>query len=167
MVHTDTQAPTDTEPADVSFSLDDRGQLHVHGGGIDETDDVTAVRGFPWTNPTVHVSIRTRGGDELVHIDDLADLSADDRVAVESWLARNTFIPKIRKVSRLHTASAYMKWDVDTDRGPTEFKVQEREDIRHLPDGRHTIRDTSGTVYELPPLEKLDAGSRRALMRVL
>ncbi|MEM8876183.1 MAG: DUF1854 domain-containing protein [Planctomycetota bacterium] len=165
MVHA--LATLDTTSTELTFTLDDQGRLHVLCDGVEKADDVTAVRNFPWTNPNEHVSIRNRDGDELVHVDDLNDLSRPDRQAIEGWLARNTFIPKIRRVSRLHTASAYMKWEVDTDRGATEFKVQEREDIRRLGDGRHTIRDTSGTVYELPPLETLDTGSRRVLMRVL
>jgi hypothetical protein len=52
---------------------------------------------------------------------------------------------------------------VQTDRGPIEFRVQEREDIRFLPDGRFNVRDADGNVYELPPLATLDESSRKAL----
>jgi hypothetical protein len=41
--------------------------------------------------------------------------------------------------------------------------VQEREDIRFLPDGRFSIKDADGNIYELRPLSDLDEHSRRAL----
>ena len=56
-----------------------------------------------------------------------------------------------------------MRWKVQTDRGPAEFRVQEREDIRFLPDGRFRIKDADGNVYEMPSLTGLDDRSRRAV----
>jgi hypothetical protein len=45
--------------------------------------------------------------------------------------------------------------------------VQEREDIRFLPDGRFRIKDADGTVYEMVRLEDLDEASRRAVEPLL
>ena len=56
---------------------------------------------------------------------------------------------------------------MQTDRGPAEFRVQEREDIRFLHDGRFSIKDADGIVYELASLEKLDEASRRAIRPLL
>ena len=52
-------------------------------------------------------------------------------------------------------------------RGPAEFRVQEREDLRFLPDGRFSIKDADGNVYELASLDKLDDHSRRAVEPLL
>jgi hypothetical protein len=52
---------------------------------------------------------------------------------------------------------------VQTDRGAVEFRVQEREDIRFLPDGRFRLKDADGNVYELPSAVELDEHSRRAI----
>jgi hypothetical protein len=57
----------------------------------------------------------------------------------------------------------YQQWKVQTDRGPAEFRVQEREDIRFLPDGRFRIKDADGNAYEMPSLAGLDERSRRAV----
>jgi hypothetical protein len=57
----------------------------------------------------------------------------------------------------------HQQWKVRTDRGPAEFRVQEREDIRFLPDGRFRIKDADGTVYEMVSLSQLDERSRRAV----
>ena len=56
----------------------------------------------------------------------------------------------------------YQQWKVRTDRGPAEFRVQEREDIRFLPDGRFRIKDADGTVHEMVRLDELDESSRHA-----
>ena len=162
-------ATTSSYSADIgrALRLDGRGRLQVLADGVVVCADATARRAFPWTNPAEHVVVRDDKGEELLHVDRLTDLAEEDRRAVETWLARNTFIPRIRRVSRLNTTAAYMAWDVETDRGPTQFRVQEREDIRFLPDGRFTVKATSGTLYELPALEALDKASRRAVQRVL
>jgi hypothetical protein len=45
--------------------------------------------------------------------------------------------------------------------------VQEREDIRFMPDGRFAVKDADGNLYELPPMKELDEESRRALEAVV
>ena len=45
--------------------------------------------------------------------------------------------------------------------------MQEREDIRFLPDGRYAIRDADGNIYELRPLSELDDHSRKALVPLI
>ena len=61
----------------------------------------------------------------------------------------------------------YQQWRVETDRGPAEFRVQEREDIRFLHDGRFSVKDADGNVYELRSLHELDDLSRRAVESLL
>jgi hypothetical protein len=52
-------------------------------------------------------------------------------------------------------------WRVQTDRGARDFVVEQEDQIRRLADGRHLITDRDGMRYLLPPLEELDAHSRR------
>jgi hypothetical protein len=60
-----------------------------------------------------------------------------------------------------------MLYRIETDRGPRRIKVMEREDMRPLADGRTLIRDADGVVYELPPINSLDAHSQEQLRMVL
>jgi hypothetical protein len=149
------------------LQLDPQGRLQVLDGSAVICEEASARRAFPWTNPNEHITIRDHDGKEIFHVDRLSELEDHDRRTLEGWLGRNTFVPRIQSVHHLNTTAAYMAWEVETDRGPTSFRVQEREDIRFLSDGRFTIRDTSGTLYELPPLEQLDEASRRTVQRVL
>ena len=72
-------------------------------------------------------------------------------------------VPRITSIQGLDVRFGYQQWTVTTDRGPIEFRVQEREDIRFLPDGRFRIKDADGNVYEMPRVDELDEGSRRAI----
>jgi hypothetical protein len=73
------------------------------------------------------------------------------------------FVPRITRIEEVDVRFGYQQWKVQTDRGPIEFRVQEREDIRFLPDGRYNVKDADGNVYELPAMGQLGEHSRKAL----
>jgi len=140
---------------------DSRGALTLKRDGYDDVAPVTLRRAFPWTNPSRHISVRNSEGKELLLIDELAALPAEQRALIERWLADHSFIPRITRIESIDLDFGYQQWRVQTDRGPAEFRVQEREDIRFLPDGRFSVKDADGNVYELPRLDQLDRESRR------
>lgn len=140
---------------------DSRGALTLKRDGHDDVSPVTLRRAFPWTNPSRHISVRNSEGKELLLIDELAALPAEQRALIERWLADHSFIPRITRIESIDLDFGYQQWRVQTDRGPAEFRVQEREDIRFLPDGRFSVKDADGNVYELPRLDQLDRESRR------
>ena len=153
----------------MSFHLttDPQGRLILNRPGEEPVEDVRVRRSFPWSMPHRHISIRSSEGKELVHVDDMNDLAADQRQIVESWLASTSFIPRITRVRDVDLRFGYQQWYVETDRGPVEFRVQEREDIRFLGDGRFRLKDVDGNVYELARLEELDDSSRKKLEALL
>src|SRR5947208_2347836 len=125
---------------------DDRGRLTLRRPGMDDLADVRLRRAFPWSGPGKFISIRSAEGKELVLIDDLTTLEADKRVIVERWLTDTSFIPRIEQVEDIDTQFGYQEWTVRTDRGQAKFRVQEREDIRFLGDGRFRIKDADGNI---------------------
>ena len=143
------------------------GKLTLRRSGQDDVHDVRLRRSFPWSKPQHHISIRSSEGKELVHIDDLSRVESSQRALIERWLARHSFIPRITSVDSVDVRFGHQLWRVKTDHGPVEFRVQEREDIRFLNDGRFSIKDADGNVYELTSLEKLDPPSRRAIEALL
>ena len=142
---------------------DDRGRLTLRRPGVDDVADVRVRRAFPWSGPGKYISVRSAEGKELVLIDDLASLGAEKRAFVEKWLADTSFIPRIMQVEDIDTQFGYQEWTVRTDRGQAQFRVQEREDIRFLGDGRFRIKDADGNIYELPNMDSLDAQSQKEL----
>ena len=139
------------------------GRLTLARPGHDDVVDVRVRRAFPLSDPGRHVSVRGPDGKELLLIDNLADAPADARRTIEQTLAGGTFIPRITRVESVDVRFGRQEWTVQTDRGPAAFRVQEKEDIRFLPDGRFRVKDADGTVYDLPSLAEMDAGSRRAV----
>ena len=140
-----------------------QGQLVLSRPGEDDVTDVRLRRAFPLTHGSRMVSVRSAEGRELILIDDLADVPAAVRRTIESALAGSTFVPRITKVDSVDVRFGHQQWAVQTDRGPAAFRVQEREDIRFLDDGRFRLKDVDGTVYELDALDDLDPASRRAV----
>jgi hypothetical protein len=154
-------------PDPFTLRYDEQHRLVLSRAGQEDVVDVRVRRAFPWSEPTRYISLRSAEGKEILMVEDLAALSAGLRKAVEAQLAATNFIPRINRVRELDTSFGYQEWHVDTDRGPIQFRVQEREDVRFMGDGRFRIKDVDGNVYELPPLETLDEQSRRAVEPLL
>ena len=154
-----------TEPFDLVE--DEQGRLVLKRPGRDDVVDVRVRRTFPWSAPDRYVSIRDAEGKELLLVDSLEPLDDGRRRILEQSLGDASFIPRITAVQDVDVRFGYQQWKVKTDRGPAEFRVQEREDIRFMPDGRFRIKDADGTVYEMVRLEDLDEASRRAVEPLL
>src|SRR5688500_12958402 len=142
---------------------DDQGKLTLRRPGQDDVADVRLRRAFPWSQPEEFVSIRSSEGKELMLIEDLGGLDGPLRQLITEHLAQTILIPRITRIDAIDVRFGYQQWTVQTDRGRAEFRVQEREDIRFLPDGRYSIKDADGNVYEMPPRDRLDDHRRRAL----
>ncbi len=125
--------------------------------------DVRIRRAFPWSEPESFISIRSREGKELLLIDALNQLDGQVAQQVRAALAKASFIPVISRVVSIDMRFGYQQWTVETAAGPTEFRVQEREDVRFLSEGRFAVKDADGNLYEIPPTTSADAGSQRAL----
>lgn len=152
-----------------SFDLvqDEQGRLVLRRPGRDDVVDVRVRRALPWSAPDRLISIRDAEGKELLLVDSLEPLDDGRRTILERALADASFVPRITAVEDVDVRFGYQLWKVRTDRGPAEFRVQEREDIRFLPDGRFRIKDADGTVYEMVSLAELDEASRRAVEPLL
>lgn len=146
---------------------DRQGRLVLSRPGQADVADVRLRRAFPWSAPSRYISVRGPDGREILIIEDLAQLSPELREIVLGYLSATSLIPRIRRVVNVDVRFGYQQWIVETDRGMAEFRVQEREDIRFMPDGRFTVKDADGNLYELPPITELDDHSRRAIEAVV
>lgn len=142
---------------------DETGDLKLRRAGEDDVAKVRIRRAFPWSKPDEFISIRNSEGKELMLLETLSGLSRELRQTIEQRLADTIFIPTITRVDKIDVTFGFQQWHVQTDRGPAEFRVQEREDIRFLPDGRYSIRDADGNIYAMRPRHEMDEHSRRAL----
>jgi hypothetical protein len=149
------------------LQLDPAGKLNLVRPGQEPVADVRVRRAFPWSLPDQYISVRSSEGKELVLIERLGDLAPSQQELIRAVLSRWTLIPRIIRVHLIETRFGLIHWEVETDRGRVEFNVQEREDIRFLGDGRFSIKDADGNIYELPRIENLDEQSVRQVEAVL
>ena len=152
---------------DFDLKTDRQGRLVLMRTGTDDVVDVRIRRAFPWSCASRHISVRGKDGKEIFIIDDLENLSAPLRTIIEQYLNSTSLIPRIERIVQVDVRFGFQQWKVETDRGPADFRVQEREDIRFMPDGRFTVKDADGNLYEVPALNSLDEPSRRALEAVV
>jgi hypothetical protein len=128
-------------------------------------DKLRPVRLFPLTEPRHWISLVDENGREAALIEDLDTLDAEQRSLVETALARRDFVPVVKRIIVIKRATDGHDWHVETDRGPTVFRIETDESIQTLGGTRLVIIDKAGTRYLIPDVAALDRESRRKLER--
>lgn len=129
---------------------------------------VLPVRAFPLAAPEEGLSLVGPDGHELLWLNRLDELPAESRRLVQEELAAREFVPTITRIASVSSFSTPSTWDVETDRGPTQFVLKAEEDIRRLR-GRTAllIASSAGVQYAIADSTALDRASRRLLERFL
>lgn len=130
-------------------------------------ESVVPVRAFPISAPDDGLSLLSNDGHELVWIDRLDTLPADQRRLIHEDLALREFTPTIQRITEVSTLATPSTWSVDTDRGPTTFVLKTEDDIRRLGGGRLLIASGQGMQFGVPQVADLDRHSRKLLERFL
>ena len=158
-----------TAPISPAFALhhDAWGRLVLTDAGGQQHVGVTPVRSFPLSDPEHWISICDGSGRELACVESLPDLPPDTRRVLEDDLARREFVPVIRRVLGVSSYLEPAEWDVDTDRGRTQFVLKSEDDVRRLSLHSAMIFDSQGIRYLVPDTRVLDSVSRRAVERYL
>lgn len=130
-------------------------------------DGVLPVRAFPLSAPEDGLSLVGPDGRERLWVEHIDELPAEVRTLVDEALAAQEFMPEILALREVSTFSTPSTWQVDTDRGPTQFVLKGEEDIRRLADGALLVTDSHGIGYRMREPRALDRRSRRLLERFL
>ena len=152
------------DPTTLELTLDASGQLWARAPG-EAFLAVFARRAFPLSNPDSHVSLVDEHHFERACFVTLDVLPAHVREVLEQALEKSDFLPKIRQILTIVQEATLSRWQVDTDRGPRRFVVDQEDHVRPLDDGRHLISDSHGMRYLVPVASALDPTSRKLLAR--
>jgi len=125
------------------------------------------VHAFPISAPEDGVALVSAEGHELVWIDRLADLPENIRSLLKEELASREFIPEIQQILQVSTFATPSIWDVETDRGATQFVLKGEDDIRRINHNTLLIADSSGVHFLIRDIQKLNKNSRKLLDRFL
>lgn len=132
-----------------------------------EYEGVAPVRAFPIQAPDDGIAMVSTDGQEVAWIDFLSDLSGPARALVEEELAGREFMPEIRRISHVTSFATPCTWNVETDRGETEFVLRGEEDIRRIGPSTLLVVDIHGIHFLIRDLLSLDKHSRKILDRFL
>jgi hypothetical protein len=152
---------------DFSLAFDPFGKLVVTLP--DGTQHVGAVvaRAFPIATPDHCISILSAEGKELVWVENLNDLPANDRDIVTQALQGREFMPEILRLEGVNSFSTPSIWRVQTTRGPSQLVLKGEEDIRRLSATRLIVADAHGVQFLIRDLPSLDRHTRKLLDRFL
>jgi hypothetical protein len=138
--------------------VDEVGQIH---------EQVIPVRAFPISHPHEAIAIVDRDGHELVWLDKLDLVNLDNQKLIEEELASREFMPVLTRINQVSTFATPSTWQVETNRGPTEFILRGEENIRRVNKTMYLISDTHGVQYLIQDIQVLDKHTRRLLDRFL
>ena len=157
------------KPTHPVFALetDAWGRLILIGEAGQRQIGVEPIRAFPISDPTRWISICDPEGQELVQVESLDDLPTSTRHILLEELSRREFLPVIQRIIRVAAETIPARWEVETDRGSTEFTLDGEENVRRLGHDRALIIDARGIRYLIADTKALDAHSRRILERYL
>jgi len=149
----------------LALERDGDGELWAIDRASSERTRVAPRRCFPLTQPDGFVSLVDGSGLDRACIESPRLLADESRRALLYALAQSEFLPQVTRIERVLHEATRSEWQVETDRGPRTFVVEQEDHIRRLDDGRHVITDSHGMRFLVPVPEKLDAHSRRWLGR--
>ncbi len=138
--------------------VDTNGRRHV---------GVEPIRSFPLSAPQQGISICNAEGVEVLWIEDLQAIPEGARQLIVDELGRREFMPVIQRIVSVSSNADPSRWEVQTDRGPTEFLLKSEDDVRRIGPHGAILLDAAGMRYLVPDTKKLDAASRRVLERYL
>lgn len=124
---------------------------------------VRPVRCFPWSAPDQLISLRDEDETEHHLVRDASELDAESARALRTAMQSAGFVLEVSAIESIEEDYEVRVWKTQTRHGKRTFQTRLDEWPWQSPDGGHLLRDLSGDLFRLPPLETLDAKSRRWL----
>jgi len=152
---------------DIQLHRNAFGQLVFRDSEGREHVNVELARAFPISAPLDGISMLDQNGRELLWIPRLDDSSREIRRLLEEELQSREFMPEIKSIRGVSGYATPCTWQVETDRGDTEFLLKAEEDIRRLSTSALLIVDSRGIQFLIRDPRKLDKASRRILDRFM
>lgn len=124
-------------------------------------EGLAPIRLFPLTDPDHWIALLDAEGREVATIGDPSQLDANSAALLNEELKRREFVPHIERILSVSANSEPSQWRVQTDRGVTEFVLNDEKDIRRLGPHGVLIIDAHGIRYLICDDRQLDRHSRR------
>lgn len=149
--------------AGLKLHVDTNGQLVVQDSTGNQWINVRPVRLFPLSRPDRWISLIDSAGREIICISDPNQLRQTHKDVLMRELQRREFVPVVKRIISVSGNSEPCQWQVETDRGVTNFILKDENDVRRLGDHGVMVVDSYGIRYLIPDRKNLDAHSRRII----
>ena len=155
--------------AEITFTLSRNpyGKLLMTAADGQVTEGVAPVRAFPIQSPDEGISLMQGDGKEVAWIEHLNDLPPASRALLVEELEGREFMPEIARVKSVSSFATPCTWQVDTDRGETQFVLKGEEDIRRIGAASLLISDSHGIQFLIRDMFTIDKHTRKILDRFL
>jgi hypothetical protein len=150
----------DKPPPQLQIDRSSDGQLIVVIDG--KPVAARAVKCFPWSEPQRFISLRDDKNNELMLVNDLAQLDPASRKALELALLESGFVLEIIRIDSIEEEYEIRNWKVVTKQGARTFQTERDAWPRAVPGGGLLVRDVAGDLFHVQP-ESLDAASRKLI----
>jgi hypothetical protein len=157
----------DNSMKNFTLSKNTFGQLCLRTEDGQFYEQVLPVKAFPISLPGECIALVDRDGHELVWLENLNQISADNQAIIKEELANREFMPVLTRISEVSSFATPSTWTVETSRGATQFVLKGEEDIRRISKDTYLISDNHGVQYLIENIQLLDKHSRRLLDRFL
>ena len=157
----------DNSMKNFTLSKNTFGQLCLRTEDGQFYEQVLPVKAFPISLPGECIALVDRDGHELVWLENLNQISAENQVIIKEELANREFMPVLTRISEVSSFATPSTWTVETSRGATQFVLKGEEDIRRISKDTYLISDNHGVQYLIENIQLLDKHSRRLLDRFL
>jgi hypothetical protein len=157
----------DNSMKNFTLSKNTFGQLCLRTEDGQFYEQVLPVKAFPISLPGECIALVDRDGHELVWLENLNQISADNQAIIKEELANREFMPVLTRISEVSSFATPSTWIVETSRGATQFVLKGEEDIRRISKDTYLISDNHGVQYLIENIQLLDKHSRRLLDRFL
>ena len=155
--------------AEITFTLSRNpyGKLLMTAADGQVIEGVAPVRAFPIQSPDEGISLVQGDGKEVAWIEHLNDLPPASRALLVEELEGREFMPEIARVKSGSSFATPCTWQVDTDRGETQFVLKGEEDIRRIGAASLLISDSHGIQFLIRDMFTIDKHTRKILDRFL
>ncbi len=156
------------DPQTLRLFYDPPGTLRLTVGEERSYPAVKLFQAAPLSKPGRYLSLQNGKSEEIVLVENLADLAPDSRAVAEEEIRRRYLTARVETILGIKTEFGVTYWQVLTDKGERDFVVQSlTESCVWLGDQHLLIIDVDGNRFEIADRRALDAASQAQLESVL
>ena len=146
-------------PKEIKLEINEFGRLTLKVNDK-EFENFKVLKLFPLSKSNQFITFYDKDENEIGMLKHFHKLDGDSQDLLEFELEKSYFIPEITRIDFIERNESGWRWQVNTNKGPREFRVESRvQDIQKLSNGQIIIKDADGNRFRVPDLKKLDSKS--------